>query len=176
MGIERFELGALQIQNLIDSNVLEMPSSRDIDEEKIRKDTLLFLDKANHFMQVRGKWVNLVEEAEMSCFALSKELTERGIDNLIAIDERTARMICENPQNLERIMSEKLHQKVNIATEESDIFSKFRFIRSPELVYAAYKKNLIHLKGKKVLEAALYATKFKGASISFEEINKLKSM
>lgn len=175
MGIERFELGALQIQSLIDSKVLEMPSSIGIDEEKIKKDTLLFLDKANHFMQVRGKWVNLVEEAEMSCLALSKELTEKGIDNLVAVDERTARMICENPQNLERIMSEKLHQNVNIATDDIDVFSNFRFIRSPELVYVAYKKNIIHLKGEKVLEAALYATKFKGASISFEEINKLKS-
>jgi hypothetical protein len=57
------------------------------------------------------------------------------------------------------------------------IFSKFKFIRSSELVYVAYKKGIINLgNNKKVLEALLYATKFKGSSISFEEINELKRL
>jgi hypothetical protein len=40
----------------------------------------------------------------------------------------------------------------------------------------AYKKGLIRLQGKKVLEAVLYATKFKGTAISFEEIETLKKL
>ena len=40
----------------------------------------------------------------------------------------------------------------------------------------AYTKKILGLEGKKALEAALYAAKFKGAAISFEEIDTLKKM
>jgi len=60
--------------------------------------------------------------------------------------------------------------------ENLKAFSKFKFIRSSEIVYAAYKKGIIKIKGKKALEALLYATKFKGAAISFEEIDILKRL
>ena len=174
IGIQRFELGALQIQNLIDTGILEMPSSLDVDENQLKKETKRIMNDANNTMQIRGQPVHLVEEAEMSCVALSSELRKRGFDTLIAIDERTTRMLCENPYNLEKIMSEKLHQNVKLTSDSSGIFGKCNFIRSSELVYAAYKKGLIKLAGKKVLEALLYATKYKGASISLEEIDTLK--
>jgi len=35
---------------------------------------------------------------------------------------------------------------------------------------------LTGLQGKKVLEALVYATKFKGAAISFDELNELKKL
>jgi len=107
---------------------------------------------------------------------LSEELSRRGIDNIIAIDERTLRMICEDPGHLVKIMEHKLHQRIELADTYDKGFSNFRFVRSSELVYVAYKKNLIEIKGKKVLEALLYATKYKGAAISFDEINVLKKL
>ncbi|MEK6893205.1 MAG: hypothetical protein AABX07_03295 [Nanoarchaeota archaeon] len=176
MGIMRFELGALRIQKLLNSKILEMPSSLGLNDDKIAQEGKKLEELANHFIQVRGKWVRLVSEAEISCLALSDELSKKGIENIIAIDERTTRTLCESPESLERIMSEKLHQKVTIAAENTDTFSKYKFIRSSELVYAAYKKGLIDLQGGKVLEALLYATKFNGAAISFEEINILKRL
>ncbi|MEK6850051.1 MAG: hypothetical protein AABX85_00575 [Nanoarchaeota archaeon] len=174
MGIQRFELGALQIKNLIDTKILEMPSSLGIDENLLKNETMRLVNNANRTMQVKGQWVHLVEEAEMSCVALSAELNRRGFDTLIAIDERTTRMLCENPYNLEKIMSGKLHQNVKLVSSDANIFGKCNFIRSSELVYTAYKKGLIKLTGKRVLEALLYATKYKGASISLEEIDTLK--
>ncbi len=176
IGIMRFELGALRIQKLLNDKILEMPSSLEISEDKIAQEGKKLEDLANHFIQVRGRWVQLVSEAEVSCLALSEELSKKGIENIIAIDERTTRTLCENPESLERIMSEKLHQKVDIAVENINIFSKYKFIRSSELVYVTYKKGLIDLQGEKALEALLYATKFNGAAISFEEINILKKL
>jgi len=41
-------------------------------------------------------------------------------------------------------------------------------------MYVAYKKGLIKLKGELVLDALLYALKFKGCSISGEEIRQIK--
>lgn len=176
IGVLRFELGALRIQNLLNKGILEMPSVFNIDENELKKETLQFEDIANHFMQANGKWINLVSDAEMSCLALSEMLSKKGIENLIAIDERTTRILCENPASLERLMSEKLHQNVKMVANDFKIFSKYKFIRSTELVFVAYKKNLIELEGKKALEALLYATKFKGSSVSFEEIEELKKI
>ena len=176
IGIKKFELGALRIQSLIEQGLLEMPDSLGIDEKTIDQETKKIMDKANHSMQVKGDWINLVSEAEISCLALSNELAKKGIESIIAIDERTTRMLCEDPDQLEKIMSEKLHQRVSIAAQDWKIFSKYKFIRSSELVYVAYKKNLIGMEGKKVLEALLYATKFHGAAISFEEIEILKKL
>ena len=176
IGIQRFELGALRVQNLIDSGVLEMPSSVDISEEIIKENTKSLMEIANHSVQIGSKWVDIVSSAEISCLALSSELSARGIENLIAIDERTTRVLSENPGNMGRIMSERLHRNVYVKEENLKAFSKFKFIRSSEIVYAAYKKGIIKIKGKKALEALLYATKFKGAAISFEEIDILKRL
>ncbi len=176
IGIYRFELGALRVQNLIDSEILEMPSSLGIKDEKISSKTKELMEIANHSVQIGGKWVKIVSEGEMSCLALSVELSERGIKNIIAIDERTTRVLSENPENFQRLMSEKMHRNVYVEENKLESFSNFRFIRSSELVYVAYKKGAIDLKGKKALESLLYATKFKGAAISFEEINILKKL
>jgi len=176
IGISRFELGAMRVQKLIDENVIELPSAFDISNETLNKETQRLMEIANHSVQVGDKWVNIVSEAEISCLALSEELAKKGIENIIAIDERTTRMLSENPGNMERMMSEKMHHRVHVEEDKLKDFSKFRFIRSSELVYVAFKKGLADIEGKKALEALLYATKFKGASISFEEINELKRL
>ena len=176
IGIYRFELGAIRIQNLIDSGVLEMPSSIGVSDELIAKKTEELMGIANHSVQINNRWVDIVNKGEMSCLALSRELSERKIENIIAIDERTTRVLSENPESMERMMSEKIHRKVHVYEENLKAFSKFRFIRSSEIVYSAYKKGLTDVKGKKALEALLYATRFKGAAISFEEIDILKKL
>lgn len=176
VGIQRFELGALRIQALIDEGVLELPDAIGISNDFIVKETAKLMDLANHYVMAEGRWVNIVSEAEISCLAISKELTKRGTENLIAIDERTTRMLSEKPENLERIMEKKLHSAVTIEETKFREFENFRFIRSSEIVYVAYKKGILGVEGKKALEAALYATKFHGAAISFEEIDILKKL
>lgn len=176
LNIKKFELGALMIKDLVERKILELPESVGINSKLLKEESLKFMDIANHYLQANGSWVPLVSEAEMSCLALSAELTEKGMNSLIAIDERTTRLLAEKPRNLERIMSEKLKQRVSLVAENFSIFSRFKFIRSSEIVFVAYKKGLFSLKEKKMLEALLYATKFKGASISFEEIETLKKL
>jgi hypothetical protein len=174
--IQRFELGALQIKALVEKKVLEFPSSIEIDESILERETQELTDIANHYLQAAGSWIKIVSDAEMSCLALSDELTKIGIENMIAIDERTTRLLSERPQNLERIMSEKLHQRVLLVAKDFQMFSKYKFVRSSELVFVAHKKGLAHLQGSKALEALLFATKYKGSSISFEEIEVLKKL
>jgi len=62
-------------------------------------------------------------------------------------------------------------------SEKTKMFTNFKIIRSPELAYVAYKNNLLGIKdGKTILDAVLYSMKFKGASISGEEIEQIKSI
>ncbi len=176
LSIPRFELGALRVQHLLETGVLELPESIGISNAAIEEETKILLDRANHYLQVNNQWISIVSEAEIACLALSDACTKKEIENIIAIDERTTRILAERPQNLERLMSDKLHQRVTLIAQDINSFAHYRFIRSSELVFVAYKKNLLHLEGKKVLEAALYATKFHGAAISFEEIEELKKL
>ena len=177
LNIKRFELEALQIQTLLEQGVLQLPSSVGVSDQVIEDETRHLLDKANHYLKAAGSWLNIVSAGEISCLALSDECNRKGIQTLIGVDERTTRLLAEKPENLERLMSDRLKQRVQLVAKDFQIFQKYRFIRSSELVYVAYKKGLVNLKGgKRVLEALLYATKFKGSSISFEEIDELKNL
>ena len=49
-------------------------------------------------------------------------------------------------------------------------------IRSAEVVANAYEKDLLPWKGKQVLEAALYAVKYSGCSITREEIEEYQKI
>ena len=176
VGIPRFELGALQVQSLLNSGIIEPPENFGISEKEILLLTEKLMEIANHSMQSKNQWMQIVSNAEMSCLALSQILSEKGIENIIGLDERTTRILAEKPENMERLMSERLHQPVSIDKEKLKEFSRFKFIRSTELVYVAFKKGVLKLKGQKVLEAVLFATKYHGSSISFEEINELKRL
>ncbi len=175
LNVPRFELSALKIQRLIDLEVLEFPESLNISKEILNSTTQKLMSIANSIVKADGKFIKIVSNAEMSCLALSSLLTEKEIENIIGIDERTTRILAEKPANLQKIMENKLHTKIQLVNK-LDSFEKFRFIRSTELVYAAYKKGFLKLTGAKALEAVLYATKYAGSSVSWDEINVLKKM
>jgi len=175
--IKKFELEALKIKKLLDDGILELPSSVGISDSEIEKADQRFLEIANSTFNGRGRDIHILDHGEASCLALSKILTEKGIDNIIAVDERTTRLLVERPENLKHIFEERMNTKVTIKSENTKFFKGFRIIRSAELAYVAYKKNLVDLKdGALVLDALLYALKFKGAAISGEEIEEIKRM
>jgi len=174
--IKRFELEALKLQELINEGILEFPESLGIDENKITKDTETLLTIANNTFWEKGKPLHLIDLGETSAIVLSKMLNEKGIENVLAIDERTTRMLCEKPDNLKKLLQKKLHSSVDIRKENLHHFVGFKIIRSCELGYMIYKKGLTRIKNKKVLDAILYALKFKGCAISFEEIEEIKKL
>jgi hypothetical protein len=174
MNNEKFELGALKILQLLDSKVLEMPESIGVSGNDIKTITQEMLKAANHSFSARGEFMHIIDEGEASCLALSKILTSKKIDNLIAIDERTTRMLGEKPENLQKLFEKKFHMPVKMFSNNLPDVKGIKFIRSSELVYVAWKKALVQLKDGKVLDALLYATKYKGSAISREEIEEIK--
>ena len=174
--IPRFELGALKIKGLIEKGIIKFATDLGLAQQEIESETQRWLRMANSSIKSDNHFIEIVSPAEMSCIALSHILNKKGIDNIIGIDERTTRVLFEKPQNLKDLMSSKLHRNISLNTAQLGDTRQFRFIRSSELVYVALKKGLIKINDKHALEALLYATKFKGCSISWEEIEQLKKL
>lgn len=178
LSIKKFMLEALKIKELLEDKVLEMPADIGVDERSINEYTGEILDFANNLFYSRGNPIQIIASGEASCIALSKILTEKKIDNLISVDERTIRVLFEKPENLESLLSRKLHANIKAKKEKFRTFKNYKFIRSSELIYIAYKKGIIKLRNHniQILDALLYALKFNGCSISDDEISELEKL
>jgi len=174
--IKRFELEALKIKELIMDKVLELPSSLNVDENKISKMTTEIMNLANNTFIGKGNAIHLIDIGESSCLVLSKLLDEKGIKNVLSVDERTTRLLGEKPDNLKSLLEKRLHTDIEVKEENLKSFSNFKFIRSTELMYLAYKKGIVKLKNNNVLDALLYALKLNGCSISDEEISDMERL
>jgi hypothetical protein len=159
--IKRFQLEALKIKALLDDKILELPIAVGLDDKAIRAKANEILDMANTIFYGADKDIHLIELGEASALAISKMLNEKKINNVIAIDERTTRSLSETPSELKKYLERKLHAKMTVKQEKIDFFKEFKFIRSTELIYVAYKKGLLRLKGAENLSAVLYALKYK---------------
>ncbi len=176
MKIKRFELEALKLKELITDKVLEMPSSLGIDENKLSKMTSEMMKLANNTFFGKKSAIHLIDSGETSCLVLSKLLSEKGTENVLSVDERTTRLLGEKPENLLILLEKKLHTPIRTQKENLKMFENFKFIRSTELIYIAYKKGIIKLKNHNILDALLYALKFNGASISDGEIKEMEKL
>jgi len=176
MKIKRFEWGAVRIKSLLEEEILKPLAEEElVSEKELNEKTNKVMQLANTAFSVNGKPIHLIERGESECLALSMLLAEKNIESVVAIDERTARMLCENPDYLKKLMSNKLETNVEMDEEKLKNFEKVKVIRSAELCYMAFKKGLINGDRKK-LEAMLYALKFGGCSISEKEIQAISRM
>ena len=174
--IKRFELEALKIKQLLDEKILEMPDAIGVNDNQINQKTREFIDVANSSFVAHGKEIDIIDSGEASCLALGSILNEKKIETLIAVDERTLRLLVEKPENLKNILEGKLHTGIKLNKQDFNLFKQFKIIRSSELIYVAYKKGFVNLKNGNVLDALLWAMKFKGCSISGDEIREIKSI
>ena len=174
--IKRFELEALKIKSMLDKGILEMPSALGVKDSEIASKTNEILEIANKTFSGGDRDIKILHLGECACLALAGILNKKGIQNVIAVDERTTRMLVEKPENLKKLFQKKFHIKIFSDPKNFKFFKGFNIIRSTELAYVAYKKNLVRLKGEMVLDAMLYALKFKGCAISNEEIDEIKKL
>jgi hypothetical protein len=175
LAIPRFQLEVIKIQQLLNEKILEMPDSVGVNNSEITSITKKITDTANSTFTNENE-IKLIDYGEASCLALSKILTEKKIENVVAIDERTMRSLCETPESLKKFLEKKMHTKISAKKENFSIFKGFKIIRSVELIYIAYKKGLAGQKNKKLFESMIYALKFKGCAISNEELSEMKKL
>ena len=178
LSTKRFEFEALQICLLINKGTIKI-----IDSVQLSDLSKKLLNFANQSYKARGNYLNIVSIAEIEALAADSILNSETT----VIDERTVRLLLENPQKLAELMEKKLHCKV---TQDKENISNFRnllknvqIIRSAELVTVAYKlgflndylikAEMIRNPKKRLLDSLLWAVKVRGASISGKEIKKI---
>jgi hypothetical protein len=173
LNIKKYELEALQIKELFDCGIIKHAdlTAQEVDDLRNKREEIINLANTTFYSDNRP--IHILEKGECAALALSLLLKE---PNVVAVDERTARMLCENPDNIRKLLQKKLHTNVTANKKNYEFFKKFKIIRSTELAYIAYKKGLVELKDKKTLDALLYALKYHGCSISEEEIEELKRL
>lgn len=172
VNLKKYELEALQMKQLFDEGVIKHADITEEQIENLRKIRDNLMNVANNTFFADGKSLHLLDKGESATLALSKILD----NSPIVIDERTTRMLCENPENLRKLFEKKFHTKVTANKKNYEFFKDFKIIRSAELAYLAHKKGFYEIKDERILDAMLYALKLRGCSISEYEINEMKKM
>jgi len=175
--IKRFQLGALRLENLYNKGVIKFADITEQEVNELREIRERLMQTANTMFKTKKRAVHLIDKGESAVLALATIMKRKTKeDTPLVIDERTTRMLCENPENLRKLMEKKLHTYIKANTKNYEPFRGFKIIRSTELAYIAHKKDLIDMKGQEVYEAMLYGLKFKGVSISEKEVKELSKM
>ena len=91
--IKKYKLGAIRLRNLIEEGVLEFPESVGIESKEVSRNLHEFMKETNSYFYVNNNPVHLIDLGESSILALSSKLTEKKIDHVIAMDERTTRIL-----------------------------------------------------------------------------------
>ncbi len=128
---------------------------------------------ANNMFYVSGTPLHLLHEGEADMIALA---IETGVQNLL-IDERTTRMLAEDPESLRKHLELEFSRPITIDEENLSAFSRLtrgmRFFRSSELLLLAYETGYFQeykdLK-QDAIEAALYRLKYAGCAVGMGEI------
>jgi hypothetical protein len=162
--IKRFELNALRIKELIMQGYLQIhPDSKELKQETDR-----LLGLANSIYEFDGHKISIIHLGEAETLAIAN-LTEADV---FCIDERTTRMLIEDPRDLRQFISFKYKADIRInerkLKEFQDSLEETKVIRSSELAALAFEKGFI--KDAKFLEGILFALKYGGCSISEQEI------
>ena len=172
--IRKFELNAVRISNAIDRNWLRIVQSSGITRQYVgRIETI-----AEKLCMADNRPLKIVHRGEIETLAIAKEI---GAD-AIAMDERTTRMLMEEPDALKDVLQNRLKRKIRFNAQAAREFRQFMagipVVRSVELIALGYERNYFGedlARNKTSLEAALFAAKYSGCAVSGEEIkNYLK--
>lgn len=176
--IKKFKFEAIQIEKLIEDGVLEI-----IDNDFIRNESPKLLETANTTFKAFNNYMQLVHFAEMSALAAAISLNADSV----VIDEKTTRLMMENPKLLLEILKKTLHTSISVnelnLREFRSRTKNIRAIRSIELVAVAYERGILDgyitkLPDAKrnLLESVLWGVKLSGCAVSRDEIGQIIRM
>jgi predicted nucleic acid-binding protein len=173
MGSKRYALESMRIKKLFSEGVISIMNPEPLITQEI-------MDLSNSVYRVKKHPLRLIHKGEAAALALLSGIEAEAL----LIDERTTRMLIEDPGTLQRVLSSQLGRHVDIDVEKlaalDDILPDVRIIRSSEIAAVAYEKGILGRNlgnsGKEALMATLYALKFSGCAISWHEIDEYMSI
>ncbi|MFH2021147.1 MAG: hypothetical protein ABIJ34_07035 [archaeon] len=175
MSSRRFKFEALQILKLKQEGVIKVYKN-----PKLRNSTVKLLKLSNSLFKAHGQYIKNLQYAEIETIVAAQLLGA----NIVVIDEFYTRMLLENPSFVKERMEKKLHEKVEIDSQNLEIFKRsvndVKVIRSVELAVIAYENGFfkdfylnISEPMKTLFEGILWAVKLNGCSMTENEINEL---
>ncbi|MFH0906420.1 MAG: hypothetical protein V1824_03725 [archaeon] len=167
----RFKLSTYRIRKQMDSLTFTVyKGSKELENRRNQ-----ILEIANSLFSLRGHDLNIMHYGEAECLALLSLTNAK----YLAIDERTTRMLLEEPNALIDVFTRKYNtSKISFDKKRynklKELIGEVYVIRSSDLIAFSYENNLCGnaVTNKDELKAALYALKFSGCSVSFEEIEE----
>lgn len=167
---KKFKLEAIMINKVINEGGLEVYPSLNVDDLLIHVNTIYSVD---------GRPLHIVDKAEVEALALTLRLQA---DSYV-VDERTMRLVIEDPYGLRNVMQRKLERKVdinkNVLKDVLHIAKGIKIIRSTELVTVAYERGLLNnfvtggTSESDLVEGFLWGLRLRGCAISTEEIDEI---
>ena len=160
--ILRFKHESYRIKQLIDKGIIEVVEDSVLDADELGR-------VANSIFSANHKDIEIVHLGELSLLTLAKSMQ----CDAIVLDERTTRLLVEEPEKLPALLGSKLH--TNIYTNHGRLkelredLRGINILRSADLCTVAYLKGYIE-GDKDALFGLLWALKFAGCSIAPEEI------
>ena len=172
---KKYKLEAIQVMELIDSGIIKI-----IDNDYIKNKTSEMLGIANGIFKAFDHYINILHYAEVSVISASNSIQS----DAIVIDEKTTRLLVEEPAKLREILKKTLHTNIYTNVQNLNEFRKFasrvRIIRSVEVAAVAYELGILDKyitktsnSREQLLDAMLWGIKLKGCSVSENEINKI---
>ncbi len=170
---KHYKLSALRIQKYINKGKIR--------EMELGSKGVELADRIQHVANTiyfaHKRPLKLVHRGEVEALALAM-IT----DGIFAVDERTIRMMAEDPFQLRLILESKMGMHITMdkkrAEEFQELVADVLMVRSVDLL--AYAAELGAFKDapdeREFVEAALYALKFAGCSVSEEEIREFLSV
>ena len=169
LGNRRFSLESMRIRRLVSSGALivQAPKTGLCDD---------VLSAANRVYSIRGRELKIIHPAESEAIGLAGEIGAKAL----LIDERTTRLLVEDPAELRDLLSYRNRAEVRMneawLRKLKDVMPKMPIIRSAEIVAIAYERGYLtrmhDVEDKSVLDAALAALKYSGCAITWEEIEE----
>ena len=178
IGTKKFKFEAMQVLYHIRNQTFNV-----LADELTKDKTMELLNIANTCFMAHNNWIRIVHYADMAGISACMHLSSEAF----VIDERTTRVLIENPKKLANILRNKLHTEIEINKENLkkflDMTGQIKIIRSSELAAVAYEKGLldkylpsIPKAGETLLDGVLWGLKLNGCSISRREIEQIISM
>ncbi|VVB99247.1 Uncharacterised protein [uncultured archaeon] len=169
MTMKMHAIHAIRLKRAINEGIVEivdMPMAERVQEIKWI---------ANSIFYASGTPLRLLQAGETEMLALSSLL---DVPNLL-IDERTTRVLSEDPDSLRKHLEEEFRRPITVNEENLSAFQRLtrnmRFFRSSELLLLAYEKGYFDDYGKlskDAIEASLYKLKYAGCAVGMGEIEE----
>ena len=175
LNIRRFKLEAIELANFFANNYLKFY------ENDISNKTNYLLTLANSIYKAGDDYIEILHKGEVESLALCS-LVDAGA---LVVDERTTRLLIEDPLRLKHLLENKLHIKITLDKSNLLYFKKetkkIKIVRSSELMIMAFElglfenydkiKDIVKNYKKEILEGILYGLRLNGCSISLKEID-----